>query len=230
MGAVGSGAHKITEGRVRMGEVISLAERRRSAPPVEEPGTQARAIFFFDLSCPFTYLAVERVELLLPGVRWAPALDARAHRDPANLQTLRTRAEQRARAMHLPLVWPPGWPRPARRALRAAQYAAECGRAGEFALAAARLSFCGGYDVDEVTVLCEAAAAAGISVGGVVRAAEDVTRDAALRAVGSRLAQAGADRLPAVRVDHRLYCGEEHLGLASRALRHPASPTGAGAG
>ena len=53
-----------------MGQLIVLAERLadRSRPA---PGHSAA--FFFDLSCPFSYLAAERVERLLGDVEWIPA-------------------------------------------------------------------------------------------------------------------------------------------------------------
>src|SRR4051812_14253477 len=59
-----------------MGEVISLSEHRRAVQAARNAGPVARtqrAMFFFDLSLPETYLAAERVERNFPGLRWQPA-------------------------------------------------------------------------------------------------------------------------------------------------------------
>jgi hypothetical protein len=57
-----------------MGEVVSLAERRaQRAARRPRRGEPVRAEFLFDLACPFTYLAAERVERTFAAVRWTPA-------------------------------------------------------------------------------------------------------------------------------------------------------------
>jgi len=212
-----------------MGDVVVLAERRRErrertrATLVGDRGMAAPrvATFLFDLASPLTYLAAERVERLLGSVRWQPVAAEALHRgnpwlDPAT----RAEAERRAAALHLPLVWPDRFPDPGRAALRAAGYAAEHGRGAAFTLAACRLAYCGGFDLEDPEVLAEAAAAAGLGLEGCLRAAGDVARDGPLEAAGRRLLAAGADRLPAVRVGRTLICGEERLGEAAAWMRH----------
>jgi 2-hydroxychromene-2-carboxylate isomerase len=215
-----------------MGDVIVLAERRRRREANGNGGVTAAAvdgrprsaIFLFDLASPLTYLAAERVERLLGTVHWQPVAAEALHRgnpwiDPA----ARAAAERRAAALHLPLVWPDRFPDPGRAALRAAAYAADNGRGASFTLAACRLAYCGGFDLEDPEVLAEAAAAAGLGLDECLRAAGDVARDGPLEAAGRRLLAAGADGLPAVRVGHTLICGEERLGEASAWLRHNGS-------
>jgi 2-hydroxychromene-2-carboxylate isomerase len=81
-------------------------------------------------------------------------------------------------------------------------------------LAASRLEFCGGYSIDDPEILAEAAAAAGIDLDEMLRAAGDVRRDGLIEEAGRRLLAAGADRLPVLRVGRMLFCGEERLSEA----------------
>ena len=68
------------------------------------------------------------------------------------------------RELRLPLVWPDELSAPVPWALRAAAYAAEVGAGSSFALAAARMAFCGGYNLEDPRVLAEVAAASGIAI------------------------------------------------------------------
>jgi 2-hydroxychromene-2-carboxylate isomerase len=211
-----------------MGDVIRLADRRarRAAGQGKGRGATAAA-FHYDLACPFSYLALERVERLLPGVRWRPTVADALHRgdpwaeDAAGAEA-RAAAERRAHELRLPLSWPVEHARAARGAMRAAHHATEVGRGGEFALAAARLAYCGGFDLNDPEVLAEAAAAAGIPLDACLRAAGDVSRDGALERAGRRLLAAGANRLPAIRVGRVLHCGEAQVAQAAAVLRAPA--------
>jgi 2-hydroxychromene-2-carboxylate isomerase len=204
-----------------MGELVSLEGRAGRAGGPRRP--TSTAALHFDLACPFSYLALERVERL-PGVRWRPSCAEALHRgnpwddDEAGAQA-RAAAERRAHELHLPLSWPASHPRDARGAMRAALYAAESGRGPGFALAAARLAFCGGFDLNDPEVLAEAAAAAGIPLDGCLAAAGDVARDGPVEAAGRWLLAAGADRLPALRVGRVLHCGEQRVAEAAAQLR-----------
>jgi 2-hydroxychromene-2-carboxylate isomerase len=207
-----------------MGEVISLAELRRAklarTPTAVRP---ARVEFFFDLSCPFAYLTAERVERSFGQVIWRPASAAALQRgvvtDPAALERMRCAAEQRAAALRMPLEWPDRFPADVPGAMRAAAYAAEKGRGGAFALAAGRLAFCGGFDLDDPEILAEAAAAAGIGLEECLEAARDLGRDGVIEANGRRLLAAGADRLPVLRHGRSLVWGEARIGEAAGAAR-----------
>ncbi|HEX7301110.1 MAG TPA: DsbA family protein, partial [Solirubrobacteraceae bacterium] len=131
--------------------------------------------FFFDLASPWTYLAAERVERRFAWVRWQPVVpDALPLEDGEEMA--RRAVEQRAAELRLPLVWPETWPNAGRRAMRVASLAAERQRAAPFVLAASRLAFCGGYDVDDPEALAEAAAAAGLGLDDCLQAAGDLRR------------------------------------------------------
>ena len=159
-----------------MGIVISLAdhrpERRGSAG-----GARPRVTFAFDLASPWTYLAAERVDRLFVGVNWRPAYadvlpDPLAVADPSGPAgrdaAERAAAERRAGELRLPLVWPDRAP-DGRQAMRVAALAAEQDRAAPFVLAAGRLAFCGGYDLDDPETIAEAAAAAGLGLDDTLR-------------------------------------------------------------
>jgi 2-hydroxychromene-2-carboxylate isomerase len=222
-----------------MGEVISLNERRArrglaaspaSAPrPVHGPA-RPRVTFFFDLVSPWTYLAAERAERILPGGRWRPAtgevlLGGRTVADPRDLAR-RAAAERRAAELRLPLVWPEGWPISGQSAMRVAAMAAERGRAAPFVLAAGRLAFCGGYDLDDPEVIAEAAAAAGLALDDALRAAGQVGRDGGMERAAMRLLRRGADELPAAVVGRMLFAGEARLAEAAAAAGGPAPVRG----
>lgn len=183
--------------------------------------------FYFDLSCPFSYLAAERVESTLGHVDWLPVAGRSLGGDRRGEDELRARAERRAAELRLPLVWPDRFPAPVPGALRAAQCAAQSGAGARFALAAGRLAFCGGFDLEDPEVLAEAAAAAGMTLEDCLAAVANEALDASLRATARELAAQGVRELPAVRVGSRLVAGEERLAeavalLAARAERGEA--------
>jgi 2-hydroxychromene-2-carboxylate isomerase len=215
-----------------MGDLIVLDKRRtrrrhsggarhESAPlGARRPATAA---FYFDVGCPFSYLAAERVERALGTVAWIPASSAGLDgggpwSQPQAAAAARDRAEQRARELRIPLVWPERFPAPVPIALRAAASAAECGSGMAFALAAARLAYCGGYDLEDPETLTEAAAAAGMKLDDCLAAAGAASRDRDLLATARGLRSCGVNRLPAVRVGDRFFAGERRLPAAAAVL------------
>ncbi|MBA3328816.1 MAG: disulfide bond formation protein DsbA, partial [Solirubrobacterales bacterium] len=88
-----------------------------------------------------------------------------------------------------------------------------------FVLAASRLAFCGGYDVDAPEILAEAAAAAGLGLDECLQAAGDSRRDGPMQDAGRRLLASGADRLPVLQLGRLLFCGEDRLPEAAAAAR-----------
>ena len=208
-----------------MGEVIRLAERRaRRTRPPRQRHARVRAEFFFDLACPFTYLAAERVERAFDDVVWTPASSTALRggalaTDAGALESVRAAAEARAAELRLPLEWPESFPADVPAAMRVAAHAAAAGRGGAFVLAAGRLAFCGGFDLDDPEILFEAAAAAGLVLDDCLRAAGDRGRDGKIEAAGRRLLAAGADRLPALRIGRSLFWGEEKVAEAARTAR-----------
>ena len=171
-----------------MGDLLVLGERlqERCALGLGD----LRPAFYFDLACPLSYLAAERVERLLGAAEWIPASGA-ALPAPSSVS-----AEERAGALRLPLVWPERFPAPVPDAMRAATYACDGGAGARFALTAFRLAFCGGFDLDRPEVLDELAGASGIPRRGCVEAAADERRDERLEIVSRGLRRAGVNRLP----------------------------------
>jgi 2-hydroxychromene-2-carboxylate isomerase len=196
-----------------MGQLIVLSERRADR---SRPGRTARPSFFFEVACPFSYLAAERVERLLGDVEWVPTapLPGRSSTEPA----ARAEAERRAAELRLPLSWPDDFPAVATGATRAAAAAAADGCGARFALAAARLAFCGGYDLQDPEILAEAAAAAGMPLEKCLEAVGDESLDLELEATAQGLAARGVEVLPAVRIGRRWFSGERALNEAA-ALR-----------
>ena len=209
-----------------MGELILLADRIANRTLAS---SGARTAFFFDLACPFSYLAAERVERILGDVEWVPV-----HR---TLSTSRTplwveRAERRAHELRLPISWPDPFPTDCTAAMRAAVFAAEQDVGPRFALAALRLSFCGGYDLADLDIVAAAAEAAGLSVEACMLATQDPGRDARLELAARGLRARGIETLPAIRVGKRWFQGERAVAEASALLRartvleRPLAPAG----
>ncbi|MFZ0972677.1 MAG: DsbA family protein [Solirubrobacteraceae bacterium] len=175
-----------------------LADRSR-------PRGGVRAAFFYDVACPFSYLVAERVERVLGEVEWVPApavgLDGGARW--SRFEATRELVERYAIKERLPLVWPDGFPANNRHALRAASYAAENGAGASFALAAMRLAFCGGFDLEDPEILAIAAASAGLAVDECLLAAREPLRDPVLWATARGLRARGVSVLPALRLGRR---------------------------
>ena len=92
-----------------MGQVIDLARRRDAVQRKTRRREPLRAQLFFDLACPFTYLATERVERAFSRVTWtatsSETLQRRRLADDADGAELVRAAYARGRA-DTPDVWP----------------------------------------------------------------------------------------------------------------------------
>lgn len=203
-----------------MDEVRNLDEYRIAA--AHERRRAARPTFYFDIASPYTYLAAERVERMFGTLDWQPAHAAGLHSGTPIDDRERCLIAQRAARLGLPIVWPMG---PAVRvvgAMRVASLAIERGTGAQFVLAACRLVYCGGFDVEDPTILAEAAAVAGISLGDMLGAVGERERDVTIADAGRSLVAEGADCLPAMRVRGLLFCGEDRLPEAAAAARATA--------
>jgi 2-hydroxychromene-2-carboxylate isomerase len=201
-----------------VGTVASLEHHRRTRPRHNGATRRQppRATLFFDLRSPFTYLVAERADRLFGGLEWRPA-SADILYDGEHDADGSLAAAERARLLGLPLVWPEERPYRVLGAMRVASLAADRGCAAAFVLAAGRLAFCGGFDIDDPEILAEAAAAAGIALDDALCAAGDAARDEPIEAAARMLLAAGATRLPALRVGRMLFCGEDRLMEAAAA-------------
>ncbi len=209
-----------------MGDVTDLAAyRARGAARTQAAETGAaplRAAFYFDLASPFTYLAAERVHRAFEALAWVPASSRVFRRDGGNLQSERRAADARAAALRLPLVWPERWPMDVAGAMRAAAHAAAEDRAAEFVIAASRLVWAGGFELEDPHVLAEAAAAANVLPEASLLAARDARYDSAIESAAHAIAAAGADRLPAFRVGRAVFAGEDRIAAAAAYARSSA--------
>ena len=126
-------------------------------------------------------------------------------------------AAREALSLRLPLVEPDSYPLPDLRPVaRAALFAAERGAAREFALAAARLAFCGGFDLSDPETIIDVAYAAALPCDEVLAAAHDLSYDGVLEATTRGvLARAGV-RSPAIMVGGRWFAGIDALASAGR--------------
>lgn len=218
-----------------MGELIVLKDWHRTL-------AGSLPAFFFDPSCPFSYLAAERVERVLGEVHWVPTAAASLHVTGSSLhlpphdalnrcpldqtRIVMARAEYQALRLRLPMVWPDRFPADSPAALRVAAHAAEAGAGARFALAAARLAFCGGFDLEDRGVLAEAARAAQLDVDEALAAAANPALDEPIHSTARGLRARGVRSLPAIRVGRRLISGERMLEEAApppRPSRRPAT-------
>jgi len=189
-----------------------------------------RPTFYFDFYSPYSYLAAERVNHVLPVVpRWQPvafgAVLKETGRVPWSLDERREEGmrecEERALARGLPpLRWPPGWPRESYSLLpvRAAIFAKRTGRVVAFSLACMRQVFAGGKRMDDPDNVVIAAAACELHPRAVLTAIESRSvKDEARAATDAALAR-GLRGVPTVRVGDRLFWGDDSLEEAAEAM------------
>jgi 2-hydroxychromene-2-carboxylate isomerase len=185
-----------------VGDIIFLSERMadRSRPAPDA------ARFFFALDCPLSYLTAERVERALGEVEWVPVLGAERESHARDRMRL---AELEAQILQLPLVEPHRFPMDSRKAARAAAFAADAGVGSTFALAVARLAFCGGFDISSDNVIEEAAAVAGLNPAAAVSAARDARLDLRLDATSRGLRARGIVSPPAINIADSWFDGTD---------------------
>jgi 2-hydroxychromene-2-carboxylate isomerase len=208
-----------------MAEVIPLPQRRARSGRHAVPNApeSAPTTLYFDLASPYTYLLAERVERRVRGAVWRPAV-LRQPRLPGD--DVVAEAQRRAHMLRMPLVWPERFPSRTPTAMRVATYANEQGCCSSYAIAAGRLAFCGGFDLEDPDIIAEAAAAAGLDVEGALVAARDPRRDHQIQMAGRGVGHAGGTLLPALEHERRIYCGEAHItAWLSQAGHAVARPT-----
>jgi 2-hydroxychromene-2-carboxylate isomerase len=195
-------------------DVVTSLDRYRQAAVSKRVRARRRPVFYFDLASPYTYLAAERADRMFSGLEWRPASSDALQCPSVLCDAERAAINRRAAMLGLPLVWPQGPAEPVVRAMRVASLATERGAGAAFVLAASRLVYCGGFDIDHPEILAEAAAAACIDLGEMLYAVGDSSRDGPIEDAGRMLLAAGAERLPVLRVGRMLFCGEDRLSEA----------------
>jgi len=191
----------------------------------------AQPVFFYDFYSPYSYLAAERVNAVLPVVpEWRPIsfghILKMAERTPwsferdedwhARWDDIRARAA--SRALPEPRV-PDGWPVETYSLLgaRAATFAKQSGRAVAYSLALFRQVFAGGRTLDEDTVLL-AGAACELHPNALKKGVASKTVKDALAHATEEAFALGVRGIPTIAVGNELFWGDDRLEDAAAAL------------
>jgi 2-hydroxychromene-2-carboxylate isomerase len=191
-----------------------------------------RPVFYYDLGSPYSYLAAERINAVLPVVPvWQPillgALFKRFGRGSWALteerETGMAECERRAREYGLPAIrWPDPFPGNMLAAMRAAIFAQDAGRAVAFSLAAFRQAFAAGRDLSDADNVVLAAAACELHPRAVLKGIRSRAVKDRLRAETDAAGDRGVRGVPTVAVGDELFWGDDRLEDAAAALRGAA--------
>jgi 2-hydroxychromene-2-carboxylate isomerase len=136
-------------------------------------GPPAAPPFFFDLADPLAYVEGERLRAQDPRVEWIPVLAPPAYRCAEEVATVREDVERAAARLNLQAVrWPEPFPFDSERAMLAATYAKQIGRAVAFSIAAFRQAYAAGRPLDADDNILIAAAACEMHPRAVLKALE----------------------------------------------------------
>ena len=185
-------------------------------------------VFYYDLGSPYAWLAAERVHHVLPQVPvWQPILLGGIWQQSGGQSWGIT--DKRDEGMHeierradeyglLPVKWPDDWPTNTLKAMRAAVFAQQAGRAVAYSLAAFRQAFAAGRDLADLDNVLIAAAACELHPKAVLKGIE-------LQSTKDRLKQATQDAydrgvrgVPSVAVGDEVFWGDDRLEEAAAAL------------
>jgi 2-hydroxychromene-2-carboxylate isomerase len=194
--------------------------------------TRAQPVFFYDFYSPYSYLAAERVNSVMPVVpEWRPisfghilkqsgrrpwSFDQGADHD-AHWNAIDARAAERG----LPdLKRPPGWPIESYSVIgaRAATFAKGSGRAVAYSLALFRQIFAAGRTLDEDTVLI-AGAACELHPNALLKGVESRGVKDGLASATNDAYELGVRGVPTIAVDGELFWGDDRLEDAAAASR-----------
>jgi 2-hydroxychromene-2-carboxylate isomerase len=190
-----------------------------------------RAVFYYDLSSPYSWLAAERINSTLPEPPvWQPIsfgfLIREIGKTPWSMSEGReegmAEVERRAAERGLPgLRWPEGWPVETYSlpALRVAVFAAEVGKVVAFTLAAFRQQFNAGRGLNEIDNVLLAAAACELHPNAVLKAIERQSIKDRLRDATEEAVELGVTGVPTVAADGRLFWGDDRLEEAAATLQ-----------
>jgi 2-hydroxychromene-2-carboxylate isomerase len=190
------------------------------------------AVFFYDFYSPYSYLAAERVNAVMPVVpEWRPIsfghILKQSGRRPwsfdqgddhdAHWAEIDTRATDRG----LPgLKRPAGWPIDSYSVIgaRAATFAKGSGRAVAYSLALFRQIFAAGRTLDEATVLI-AGAACELHPNALLKGIESRSVKDELVQTTNAAYELGVRGVPTIAVDGELFWGDDQLEDAAAAAR-----------
>jgi 2-hydroxychromene-2-carboxylate isomerase len=187
-----------------------------------------QTVFYYDLGSPYSYLAAERLQSVLPVMPvWQPILlggiwqqsGGRSWGVTDEREAGQAEVERRAAEYGLmPIRWPDGWPNNTLKAMRAAIFAQSIGRAVAFSLAAFRQAFAGGKDLSDVDNVLVAAAACELHPNAVLKAIETQSVKDKLREATADAYARGVRGVPTIAVGDRLFWGDDRLEEAASAL------------
>lgn len=205
-----------------VGQLINLTERfaDRSRP------SASSSAFIYSLDCPLSYLMSERVERALGDVEWIPVVGPLSESSGLlEVEQRKTLARERLElaqrdelAPSVALMEPYRYPMDCRHAARAAVWARANGGGAKFALAIARMGFCGGFNIADDEVIGDAAAVSGLSPDQAIEAARDYRHDYELEATTRGLQMRGIPGPPVIRVGARWFHGADAIEQALSAV------------
>jgi 2-hydroxychromene-2-carboxylate isomerase len=198
-----------------------------------------RAIFYYDFSSPYSYLAAERISGLFAEAEveqpeWQPisfghVLKETVRRPWSYEEDKRAdfaEIDRRIRERGLPEIrYPRGWPidNYSLNPLRAAIYAKESGRVVSFTLACFRQVFAAGRDMSDLDNVLLAAAACELHPNAVLKGIETKSVKDRLRAATEEALERGVEGIPTVAVGAQLFWGDDRLEEAVEAARAAAA-------
>jgi 2-hydroxychromene-2-carboxylate isomerase len=211
-----------------------------------EVTSQARPSFYFGVMSPYSWFAAERIERLLPQARWRGVLAGVVFKEHGRTSWGLT--ERRADGMadcqlraseHAlgPIAWPEPWPASDLLAGRAMAFcerrdrkdapatgtpdasAPGAGLLKTFALAAMRMAFLEGADLEQLDAVIEAGRRSGIDEYELRGGLKDQRVKDELRAITGEAIAAGAFGVPTVLVGEELFWGDDRLQDAADAYR-----------
>lgn len=192
-----------------------------------EPTTDDRPVFYYDLGSPYAWLAAERIHDVMPvPAVWQPVLLGGIWQQTGGGSWSQTgtrdagmaEVERRAREYGLLEVrWPAQWPTSSLVAMRAATFAQQAGRAVAFSLAAFRQAFCAGRDLADPDNVLIAAAACELHPNAIAKGVESRSVKDRLRAATDAAIARGVTGVPTVAVGDQLFWGDDRLDDAAAA-------------
>ena len=193
------------------------------------PNAADQPIFYYDLGSPYAWLAAERIHQVLPQTPiWQPILLGGIWQQTGGGSWARTdkrdegmrEVERRANEYGLlPVKWPADWPTNTLKAMRAAVFAQQTGRAVAFSLAAFRQAFAAGKDLQDIDNVLIAAAACELHPNAVLKGIELQSTKDRLREATHEAYERGVRGVPSVLVDDHVFWGDDRLEEAADALR-----------
>ena len=183
-------------------------------------------LFFFGAMSPYSWFAAERIDRLIPDADWRPVFAGGVfkacgrsswgldERRAAGIAECEARAQQHGLG---PIRWPDPWPTVDVRVARAMLVARGVGMLKPFALAAMRLAFREGFDLEQSAAIKEAGRRVELDVADLEHAIHDPEVKMALREETDAAIAMGVFGVPTVVVGDELFWGDDRLEDAASA-------------